>query len=260
METIKIPAIGFSIDNLENEKALEIINSALEKGYRHFDTTMLSNNLEILAKSIEESSITRSEIIITIKIPNTIITSEELIKNFNIILKMFDTKYIDFLLIHWPVEKQRNNDLWQQMQIYQNQEQVHAIGVANFQIHHLDDLLQEATIVPMMNQIEMHPHLNQMKLKTYLDDMNIAMTGYFPKTFDNLLTNDILLKLSNKYQKTPTEIILKWAIQRQIFMLVTDEQIDDGLNITDFKLVMHEIEQINTINIAKRYCQDPDNI
>ncbi len=261
-EQIKMPGIGLGTFKSEGNEVYNAVLDALKIGYKHIDTAAIYGNEIEIGKAIKDSKVLRSDIFVTTKIWNDVTTKEETINAFNESLEKLDMEYVDLLLIHWPKSKERNAQVWEALEQLEKEGRARAIGVSNFQIHHIEDLLETANVVPMINQVECHPHLKQINLQNYMEEKGIAMEAYGQFAKGNI-NDEVILKLAKKHNKTKEQIILRYLLQRNIFVIpksVNKSRIEANINVNDFKLSMDEVNSINAINNATRYYPDPDNI
>ncbi|MGL5021411.1 MAG: aldo/keto reductase [Mycoplasmatales bacterium] len=262
-EELKMPSIGLGTFLSTPEEVTSAVIDAIEIGYRHIDTAAIYKNEEAIGNGIKQSGITRSELFITTKVWNDVDSKEGVFKAFEESCQKLQVDYIDLYLIHWPKDKKRNAIVWETMEELLDSGKVKAIGVSNFQIHHLIDLLETAEVIPMMNQVELHPHLQQHNLQSFCADQGIALTSYGPFAKGNLVDNEVLVKIAKKHDKNIYQVILRWLYQRGIFAIpksITKERIISNFMVNDFKLSQNEMDQIRKLNNAKRYYADPDNI
>jgi diketogulonate reductase-like aldo/keto reductase len=170
-------------------------------------------------------------------------------------------EYIDLYLIHWPV-KEKYKDTWRAFEKLYEEGLVRAIGVSNFHIHHLEDLLASARIVPMVNQVEFHPRLTQKNLLHYCKERNIQLEAWSPLMRGRLLDEPTLVEIGQKYGKTPAQVILRWDLQHGVVTIpksVREERIIANADIFDFQLTSEEMERIDGLNRDERVGQNPDN-
>lgn len=262
-EELRMPSIGLGTYLSTPEEVVDAVADAIAIGYRHIDTASIYRNEEAVGEGIKKSGITRSEIFITTKVWNNVTTEEETIAAFEESCSKLGVDYIDLYLIHWPGTKERNADVWRGLEKLLEEKKVLAIGASNFQIHHLNDLLETAEVVPMMNQVEVHPLLQQRVLQDFCANEGIALTSYGPFARGHLDDNEVLLKIGKKYDKTINQVILRWLYQRGIFAIpksVTKSRIESNFMVNDFKLSMDDMEKIKELNSARRLYADPDNI
>ncbi len=261
-EVVRLPKIGLGTFKSKDNECYQAVLDALEIGYRHIDTASIYGNEEEVGRAIKDSPVLRSEIFITSKIWNDVTTKEGTIAAFEASREKLQVEYIDMMLIHWPKGKERNAKVWEGLEELEEKGLVRAIGISNFQIHHIEDLLETAKIVPMLNQVECHPHLKQFNLQSYMEEQGIAMMAY-GQFAQGHIDDEEVLKLAKKHDKTKEQIILRYLTQRQIFVIpksVNKDRIEANFDIEDFKLTMPEMNQINGIVKANRYYADPDNI
>lgn len=260
---VKIPIIGFGVWKLF-DKTKESVICALENGYRHIDTAMIYENEEAVGEAIKESGIKREDIFITTKLWNVDIRNKNTVSAFNDSLKKLGTDYIDLYLLHWPTDG--FCDAWLELEKLYNSGKIKAIGVSNFQKHHLEELFKVATIKPMVNQIECHPYLTNVELINYCHKNNIEIEAWGPlggtEKGAGLLENIDINNIAKKHKKTPAQIIIRWNIQNKIIVLPkskTKSRISDNINVFDFTLSDEDIDIINSLNKNTRFGPDPDN-
>ncbi|NDW18897.1 aldo/keto reductase [Dysgonomonas sp. 216] len=258
-----MPYIGLGVFRMEdNDESQKAIETALSVGYRHIDTAAVYGNEDIVGKAIKNSGIARKDIFITTKVWNEDMRSGKVKEAFESSLKKLETDYVDLYLIHWPV-KEKFVDTWLEMEKIYKKGKAKAIGVSNFKEHHLDELIKSASIIPAVNQIELHPYLIQQSVLDYCKRAGIHVEAWSPfaaqKT--NLFSEKILLDLADKYNKTPAQIILRWNYQRDVIVIPkssNEDRLKQNLDFFDFKLSDNEIIMINSLNKDKRVGSDPD--
>ena len=259
-----MPYIGLGVFRMEdNSETQQAIETALEVGYRHIDTAAIYQNEDSVGQAIKNSGIPRQEIFLTTKLWNDDMRSGKVEEAFEASLKKLGTDYVDLYLIHWPV-KEKFVDAWLKMEKIYKSGRAKAIGVSNFKEHHLDELKKVSTIVPAVNQIELHPYLIQQSVLDYCNKAGIHAEAWSPFSANktNLLKEKILVDLANKYDKTTAQIILRWNYQRNVIVIPKSSnkgRLIENLNFFDFKLTDAEIQQINSLNKNMRVGSDPDN-
>ena len=167
--------------------------------------------------------------------------------------------YVDLYLIHWPV-KGKYRDTWKALERLYDEKVVRAIGVSNFHVHHLENLMVVANIKPMVNQIEYHPHLTQPEVKPFCERENIQLEAWSPLKRGQLLNEPTIVQLAEKYGKTPAQIILRWDIQTNVITIpksVKPERIQENANIFDFALSRDEVDRLTALNINDRSGTNP---
>lgn len=260
---VEIPKLGLGVFLMKDEEELvEAVKSAVEVGYRHFDTAKIYGNEEYLAKGLKESGISREEIFLTSKVWNYDLGYEQTKIAFQETLDRLDTDYLDLYLIHWAAPKYAES--WRALIELYEEGRVRAIGVSNFQIHHLEDLKNQELMQPMINQIETHPEFPQNELHEYMKENGIVHEAWGPlgqgKT--DLFQQPVILGLADKYGKTPAQIILRWHLERGEVVIpksVRPSRIRENSEIFDFSLTSVEMELMETLNTGTRYGSDPDD-
>ncbi|AWP37822.1 MULTISPECIES: aldo/keto reductase [Heyndrickxia] len=260
---VEIPQLGLGVFLVKEENELKnAVKAALETGYRHIDTAMIYGNETYVGESIRESGVDRKEIFITSKVWNYDHGYEETKAAFQASLDRLGTDYLDLYLIHWPSPKYI--ETWKAMEELYHEGKIKAIGVSNFQIHHLEDLLAHSEVVPVINQIETHPEFPQNELHEFLKQHNILHEAWGPlgQGKNNLLEQPVLVELGKKYGKTPAQIVLRWHVERGIVVIpksVTPSRIKENSEIFDFSLTPEDMEKIASLNTGKRYGRNPDD-
>lgn len=262
---VTMPQIGLGVYKISDETMSEVVNAALDAGYRAFDTAHFYFNEASLGKALNESNIPREELFITTKLWNDHQGYESTKKAFNDSLQKLDMDYVDLYLIHWPCpEDGLFVESYKAMEELYHEGKIKALGVANFKEHHLDKLLQETTVVPAVNQIEYHPIFNQDNLQQYCKDKGIAVTAWSPLMRGGALFEDETLKrIAEKYNKTVAQIIIRWHIDSGRIVIPKSsniERIKENIDVCHFELMEQDIEAINNLNRNERQFKDPDKI
>jgi diketogulonate reductase-like aldo/keto reductase len=249
----------------DGESAYHTALHALQVGYRHIDTAQMYQNEASIGQAIVDSKIPREEIFITTK-QRGHSTPEKMRKQFEESLAKLQTSYVDLYLIHWPNhDKKINQQTWALFEELYKEKKVRAIGVSNFQRHHIEDLMETATIRPMVNQVELHPGLSQVPLQNYLVSQGIQIESYGPLMKGGVfegIWQEGLSKIAEKYNATIPQIIIAWGLARNVIMIpksVTPSRIEENFKAKDIVLTEEEIEEINQLNRGKRVYTDPDN-
>ena len=260
---LNIPQLGLGVFQAPNgEGTINAVKWALEAGYRHIDAAKDYGNEKSVGVGIRESGIARSEIFLTTKLWNEDIRKGCTKAAFEKSLDDLQTDYIDLYLIHWPANGYEQ--AWREMESLYEAGKIRAIGVSNFQQHHLERLMNIARIVPAVNQIESHPYFNNQEMINYCQTRGITVEVWSPLggTGGNLLRDEILEDLAKKYKKTPAQIVLRWNIQRGVVVIpksVHKDRIISNMKIFDFKLEHSDMQLINKLNRNQRIGPDPDN-
>jgi diketogulonate reductase-like aldo/keto reductase len=257
-----MPWFGLGVWKVEEgHEVKEAVKAAIKAGYRSIDTAAGYGNEEGVGKAIKESGIPREELFITTKVKNGDQGYETTLEAFETSMKKLDLEYLDLYLVHWPV-KGKYKETWKAIEKLYHDGRIRAIGVSNFQIHHLEDLMAEAEIKPMVNQIEYHPRLSQLELREFCRKNNIQLEAWSPLMQGELLQNSILKEIGNKYNKTTAQVILRWDLQNEVVTIpksVKEHRIIENANIFDFELSQDDLEKIKSLNQDRRIGPDPDN-
>ncbi len=263
---VKMPRLGLGTFLVQDgEIAYQTALHALKVGYRHIDTAQMYQNEASIGRAIIDSKIPREEIFITTK-QRGHSTPEKMRKQFLESLDKLKTDYVDLYLIHWPNHDKRiNQQTWALFEELYREKKVRAIGVSNFQRHHIEDLIETATIKPMVNQVELHPGLSQIPLHKYLNENNIQIESYGPLmkggVFEGIWRDGLSL-IAQKHEATIPQIIIAWGLARNIVMIpksVTPSRIEENFRAKDIHLSDDDIAKINELNRGKRVYTDPDN-
>ncbi|MEA5031408.1 MAG: aldo/keto reductase, partial [Sphaerochaeta sp.] len=215
---VAMPGLGLGVFKVgDGSPVVSAVKSALRAGYRSIDTAAVYGNEEGVGQAIKESGLDREKLFITSKVWNADQGYETTLQAYETSLKKLGLEYLDLYLIHWPV-KGKYLDTWRAMTELYKQGKVRAIGVSNFQIHHLKDILDASDVVPAVNQIELHPLLNQKDIRDFCQLNNIVVEAWSPLMKGNL-DLPVLLDLAKKYQKSPAQIVLRWHIQHGVVVI-----------------------------------------
>lgn len=256
---INIPLIGLGTWTLSGRSAYQAIIWATEIGYRLIDTATIYGNEREIGSALKDISVPRDELFITTKVWNTDQGFEKTQAAFEKSLKRLKLDYIDLYLIHWPISGTRN-ETWNALEKLYNDGIVRAIGVSNYTINHLEELFIEASIVPTVNQIEFSPFLYQKKLMEYCKSKNIVVEAYSPLTRARRLNNDRIKTISQKYSKTPAQILIRWGLQHGIIEIPKSgdqTHLKENVEIFDFNINIDDMISIDNLNEDFRIVDDP---
>lgn len=235
---IEIPILGLGTWRAEGKECTQAILWAFEAGYRHIDTASFYQNEEAVGKAIQDSGLDREEIFVTTKVWNDDHGYDNAIKAFDKSLKRLNLDYIDLYLIHWPVSCRRI-ETWKALEKIMNDGKARAIGVSNFMIRHFEELLPNVDIIPAINQIEFNPYQYQKGLHQYCSKYYIQLEAFAPIVRARKFDDPKLLELCKKYDKTPAQILLRWAIQHDIIVIpksVQKDRIIENSLLFDFEI------------------------
>ncbi|WP_010529300.1 aldo/keto reductase [Lentibacillus jeotgali] len=262
---LEMPQLGFGVWQVPDEEATPAVSKALEAGYRSIDTATLYGNENGVGKAIADSGVSREELFITTKVWNRDQGYENTLKAFDESMEKLGLDYVDLYLIHWPMPEVDNYvKTYKAMEKLYHDGRVKAIGVCNFNVDHLQRLLDECDVVPAVNQVECHPYLQQKEVKEFCQEHNIYVEAWSPlMNGKDILQNDVIQRIAEKHDKTPAQVILRWHLQSDVIVIpksVTPSRIEENFNAFDFELSEEDMRKIGELDQGKRNGPDPDEM
>ncbi len=267
---ILMPEIGFGTWKAPTGKVtVEAVKTAIECGYTHIDCAAIYGNEKEVGLGIKESNVDRKNLFITSKLWNDIRGYQETIDAFNKTLDDLQLDYLDLYLIHWPrpvkyhdnyIEK--NIESWKAMEDLYKQGKIKAIGISNFKVHHIEEIMENCEIKPMVNQIEFHPSCLEKEIRDFCKKENIIVTGYSPLANGKVFECKELVEFSEKYGVSTAQLCIRYALQHNVIPLVksvTKERIKANLNV-NFVISDEDMEKIDKITTCGGSYKDSDNI
>ena len=259
---LKMPWLGFGVFKINDGQEVEhAVRHALEIGYRSIDTATVYKNECGGGKAIRESGIPREDIFLTTKVWNDDQREKRTLAAFEESLERLETEYVDLYLVHWPV-KGCYQDTWQVMEKIYQSGRAKAIGVSNFLVQHLEDILRDSQIVPSVNQVEFHPFLVQPELLSFCQSHKIQVEAWSPLMQGQIVTEQAVQKLAEKYHKTPAQIVLRWDLQHEVVTIpksTHSNRIAENTQIFDFEISEVDMNVLDALDEGKRVGPDPDN-
>lgn len=259
---VTIPQLGFGVFKVRPEDTRETTLAALNVGYRHIDTAQMYGNEVGVGEAVRESGLDRSEVFVTSKLNNPYHAPDDALAAFDQSLVDLDIGYLDLFLIHWPMPAVGDFvATWRAMEQMLATGSVRAIGVSNFHEPHLQRVIDEATIVPAVNQIEVHPYLVQDPLRDFCRQQGIAVEAWSPIARGRVLTDPTVVAIADKTGRTPAQVVLRWHVQRGDIVFPKSsrpERMAENFEIFDFDLTDEDMAAITGLDRGERTGPNPD--
>jgi len=257
---VEMPWIGFGVFQIPpGDQTYRSVTMALEEGYRAVDTASVYQNEEDVGKAIRDSGLSSGEIFLTTKVWNDDQGYESTLKAFDASRKRLGLE-VDLYLVHWPVKGKFKETYRALEKLYQDGE-VRAIGVSNFLVHHLEELLKDAQIKPAVNQVEFHPFLLQPQLLEYCKKQNIQLEAWSPLTRGRYLSNPVIQEIARVHGKSPAQVLIRWDLQHEVITLprsTKKDHIREDISVFDFELTDEEMKRLDSLDSGTRVGPDPD--
>ncbi len=258
---VKMPWLGLGVWQVDEGREVEhAVSAALRAGYRSIDTAAAYGNEVGVGKAIAASGVPREELFVTTKLWNAHHGYDATLRAHEDSLKKLGLDYVDLYLIHWPV-KGKYLETWRAFETLYKEGRIRAIGTSNFQIHHLQDVLDKYPTVPAVNQVELHPLLTQKELRAFCAQHGIQVEAWSP-LMQGHLDQPALKKLADKYGKSPAQVVLRWDLQHGIVTIpksVHENRIVANADVFDFELSPEDMAAIDALDKGHRFGPDPDN-
>lgn len=263
---VEVPAVGLGTWRSTNKDAYNAVLHALKEGYRHIDTAAVYGNERAVGEAIKDSGLKREEIFVTTKLWNADQGYKSALEAAEESLKKLGLEYVDLYLIHWFKGYDKMKDSWKAMEELYKQGKVRAIGVSNFNVHHLMGLLEVAKVKPVVNQVETHVKLQNEFLRDYCEQNGIRLTAYAPlmsNKVNELLEDDTLNEIAKKYNKTVPQVAIRWLVERGIIVIpksITPSRISANFDVFDFELNEEDMQKIKGLNAGMKMFPEMDNV
>lgn len=262
---VRMPQLGLGVWRVEDGQQVEdSVLTALETGYRHIDTAAVYKNEDGVGNALKKSGIAREEIFVTTKVWNSDQGYDATLKAFEESASKLGLDYIDLYLVHWPTpERDLYVDTYKALEKLYADGRVRSIGVSNFHIHHLERLMKETSIKPVVNQVECHPRLLQSELRAFCKQHDIILEAWSPlMQGGDILENDVVTAIAAKYGKTAAQVIIRWHLQLGNIVIpksITPSRIRENFDVFDFQLSDDDIAAVCGLNQDKRVGPDPQD-
>ncbi|HSX05817.1 MAG TPA: aldo/keto reductase [Candidatus Saccharimonadales bacterium] len=258
-----IPQVGLGLWRMKNrDECKAAVKTALDLGYTHFDTAQIYKNEAFLGEALKEAGATREDLFITTKIWNENQYWTDIDPSFEESLANLQTDYVDLLLLHFPVTELRR-PAWRKMEAIYASGKAKAVGVSNYTVRHLEELLAESKLVPAVNQVEIHVFLQQPELIDFCHKHGIVVEAYSPLAHGEGMDDKVLATVAKKHGKSAAQIMLRWCIQQDTVVLpksVHPDRIKENMEVFDFELDADDLQQLAGLEQDLRTCWDPTHV
>jgi len=259
---VQIPQLGFGTFQIKPVDTKEATLGALKVGYRHIDTAEMYGNEKEVGEAIRESGLAREDLFVTSKLNNSFHAYDDALKAFDGTLSDLGFDYLDLFLIHWPLPNVGDFvETWKAMEQMYRSGRVKAIGVSNFQPHHLRRVLDETETVPAVNQIEVHPYLTQEGVRAFNAEHGIATEAWSPIAQGKVLGDPTITRIAQRLGRTPAQVTLRWHLQRGDIVFpksVTRARVEENSDVFGFELTDQDLAAITALDRHDRTGPDPD--
>jgi 2,5-diketo-D-gluconate reductase A len=260
---VEIPQLGFGVYQVPPEDTADAVATALEIGYRHIDTAEMYGNEKGVGEAVARSGIDRGEVFVTSKLNNGFHRRDDALRAFDQSLGDLGFEYLDLFLIHWPLPGVDVDyiETWKAMEEIYASGRCRAIGVSNFQAHHLRRLFSQAQVRPAVNQIEVHPYLTQEELRAFDADHEIVTEAWSPIAQGKVLGDPAIVAIAERLGRTPAQVVLRWHVQRGDVVFpksVSRQRMQENFELFDFELGTDDMATLTGLDRGERTGPDPD--
>ncbi|MGW0604965.1 aldo/keto reductase [Streptomyces sp. NPDC002640] len=259
---VTVPQLGFGVFQVPDEETTAAVTAALAAGYRSIDTAAIYGNEAGVGKALAASGIAREELFVTTKLWNTDQGYDATLRAFDESLAKLGLDHVDLYLIHWPTPaRDLYLDTWRAFERLAADGRIRAAGVSNFQPAHLRRLLDHSSLVPAVNQVELHPGLQQAELRAVHAELGIATEAWSPLAQGAVLEDEAVVTLARRYDRSPAQIVLRWHLQLGNIVIpksVTPARIAENIDVLGFTLTEEEMASLAALDRGLRTGPDPD--
>ena len=249
-----IPQIGYGVFQIEPENTVAAVTEALRSGYRHIDTAQMYGNEKEVGEAVHASGLPRDEVWITSKLNNGFHRPDDARRAFDATLEALGSDHVDLFLIHWPLPTLYDGDYvstWRTLEEFAADGRARSIGVSNFQVSHLERLAAETSVVPSVNQIELHPFFQNREVSEYGMERGIVTESWSPIAQGGVLDDPVINEVAGRVERSAAQVVLRWHLQKGYIVFpksVTPERIRQNLAITDFELSADDVAAIDALD------------
>jgi methylglyoxal/glyoxal reductase len=259
---VRMPWLGLGTwQTPDGKDVANAVKWAVAAGYRHIDTAAAYYNEDGVGAGIRECGVPREQLFVTTKLWNADQGYDGTLRAFDASMKKLGLEVLDLYLIHWPV-KGKYRDSWRAMEKLYKDKRVRAIGLSNFQVHHVQDVMKDCEVKPLVNQVEFHPFLTQKPLREFCRKNDIAITAWSPLMHGHMKESRALAEIAKRLGKTPAQVLVRWDLQHEVISIPKSthrQWIVENTKVYDFTLSEQEVAMLDGENRDHRFGPDPDN-
>ena len=259
-----IPKLGLGVYKVADDEAERVVRIALDEGYRHVDTATLYGNEAGVGRAIRASGLDRDDVYLTTKVWNTAHGYDETLRAFDESLARLGTDHVDLYLIHWPAPaRDRYVETYRALETIRAEGRARSIGVSNFSIAHLERLLGETDVVPVVDQVEAHPWLPQRELRAFGDAHGIVTEAWSPLARGRILDDEVLLGIAERHGVSTAQVVIRWHLQQGMVVIpksATASRIRSNLDVFGFELDDADLAAIARLESGRRTGSHPDDV
>ncbi len=260
---VRMPILGLGVyQSPPGRVTRNAVNFALRVGYRHVDTARIYGDEADVGEADRESGVPRGDLFVTTKLWNSDQGYDSTLRACEASLKRLGLDYLDLYLVHFPVPDLRK-ETWRAMETLLEKGRCRAIGVSNFTLRHLEELIEESHVIPSVNQVEFHPFLYQKELLKYCQRKGIQVEAYSPLARGERLKHPRIISLATRYSKTPAQLMIRWGIQHGLVVIpksTREERIRENSHVFDFDISDDDMRSLDSLNEDLRLNWDPTNV
>jgi 2,5-diketo-D-gluconate reductase A len=257
-----IPQVGYGMYKVPAADATRLALAAIDAGYRHLDTAALYGNEAEAGAAVRAAPVAREELFVTSKVWNDDHGYDETLRAFDAAMDRFGLERLDLFLIHWPMpSRDRYVDTWRALVRLRDEGRVSSIGVSNFHVHHLERIIAETGVTPVVNQVELHPWLPQAELRAAHERMGIRTEAWSPLARGRVLATPLLDSIAAKHRRSPAQVVLAWHVHLGDIVIPkasSAERIRENLDVFDLRLDADDLAALATLESGERTGRDPD--
>ncbi|PRZ09323.1 2,5-diketo-D-gluconate reductase A [Isoptericola sp. CG 20/1183] len=261
---VQIPQLGFGVFQVPPEQTRDVVSTALDIGYRHIDTAQMYRNERGVGEALAASGLDRADYFVTSKLNNAFHAHDDALAAFDLTLEELQLEHVDLFLIHWPLPAvDRYVEAWGALEEIYRSGRARAIGVSNFEPHHLRRLMDETTVVPAVNQVEVHPWLGNEDVRAVDAEHGIVTEAWSPLGRGRVLEDPTIARIAENLGRTPAQVVLRWHIERGDVIFpksVTPARIGENFRLFDFELSQADMADITALDRGERVGSHPDEM